>query len=104
MLNIVSEFIPRVLFITCIFIYMDALIVFKWIYFNATNSDQAPSVLLTLIDMVLFKYEAPPETVNSTTGHPHLLPPAEASMVFVYVNVGISLQMKLLKGEFDLSF
>ncbi|XP_054158134.1 V-type proton ATPase 116 kDa subunit a 1-like [Oppia nitens] len=53
--NIVCEFIPQVLFLMCIFGYMNFMIFFKWFTSNSSNSNCAPNVLITLINMFMFK-------------------------------------------------
>ena len=61
--NIICEFIPQVLFLSCMFGYMALLMFHKWTHFTAggfggeeISSEQcAPSVLITFINMVLFK-------------------------------------------------
>ncbi|GAB1597564.1 V-type proton ATPase 116 kDa subunit a-like [Argonauta hians] len=54
-LNIFCEFIPQVLFLLCIFGYLDILIFYKWIAFSVHNLAQAQSLLLQLISMFLFQ-------------------------------------------------
>jgi V-type H+-transporting ATPase subunit a len=56
-LRILHEFIPQVLFLTCIFGYLVIMIIFKWSQpWTATNP---PSLLLMLINMFL-KFGTPP--------------------------------------------
>ena len=60
--NIICEFIPQVLFLSCMFGYMGLLMLHKWANYTAggingdpmTNEQCAPSVLITFINMVLF--------------------------------------------------
>ncbi|XP_014203927.1 V-type proton ATPase 116 kDa subunit a isoform X3 [Copidosoma floridanum] len=64
-LNIICEFIPQILFLIFLFFYMTILMFIKWIKYAAphpinnpdvtTSSFCAPSVLITFINMVLFK-------------------------------------------------
>jgi len=57
-LNIFCQFIPEVVFISSTFGYLVILILAKWLssyFFN--NSYQAPSLLIGLINMFLFKYD-----------------------------------------------
>jgi len=51
-LKIWSEFIPQLLFISCIFGYLVIIIIYKWIVFSITDKYQ-PSLLLGLIGMFL---------------------------------------------------
>ncbi|CAG2105342.1 unnamed protein product [Medioppia subpectinata] len=53
--NIFLEFIPQVIFLAGIFGYMDFMIFWKWFLYDSTNSGCAPSILITLINMFLFK-------------------------------------------------
>ncbi|XP_022900077.1 V-type proton ATPase 116 kDa subunit a 1 isoform X3 [Onthophagus taurus] len=66
--NIFCEFIPQVIFLTFLFLYMVSLMFMKWIMFFATldlpgdedgdfrrGPQCAPSILITFINMVLFK-------------------------------------------------
>ncbi|CAG2113656.1 unnamed protein product [Medioppia subpectinata] len=55
-INIWVEFIPQVIFLLCIFGYMNAMIIVKWFKYNVRSSNAAPNVLITLISMFLFKY------------------------------------------------
>ncbi|KJE90422.1 vacuolar proton ATPase [Capsaspora owczarzaki ATCC 30864] len=50
-LSIWAEFIPQVLFLTCIFGYLVFMIIFKWLTY--WPGSQAPSLLITLINMFL---------------------------------------------------
>ena len=62
-LNIFAEFIPQIIFLSCMFGYLSLLMWMKWTIYFATgeesefgNSERcAPSILITFINMVLFK-------------------------------------------------
>ncbi|KAH7726701.1 v-type proton ATPase subunit a isoform 1-like isoform 2 [Aphelenchoides avenae] len=64
-LDIRFTFIPQVLFLSCIFIYLCLEIIAKWLYFSATpgyvlgfyypGSNCAPSLLIGLINMFMMK-------------------------------------------------
>jgi len=64
-LNITCEFIPQMLFLCCMFGYMALLMFHKWTSYTAGGFDGdvtstercAPSILITFINMVLFKYD-----------------------------------------------
>eukprot|EP00051_Salpingoeca_urceolata_P002402 m.49881 g.49881 ORF g.49881 m.49881 type:complete len:834 (-) comp12109_c0_seq2:154-2655(-) len=58
-LNIYTEFIPQVLFLMCIFGYLCAMIVYKWLSSEFPNGNP-PSLLLMLINMFL-KFGSPIE-------------------------------------------
>lgn len=55
-MNIFTQFIPEIIFIVSIFGYMNTLIFYKWITFDSSQSGCAPSILIQLINMFLFKY------------------------------------------------
>lgn len=57
--NIFCEFIPQVIFLMSIFGYMNLLIIAKWIVFDSESSGSAPSILITLINMFMQKYDDP---------------------------------------------
>ena len=66
-ISIYAEFIPQVIFLLGMFGYLAFLMVIKWWIYYATNDESAlpssegcaPSVLITFINMVLFKTEDP---------------------------------------------
>ncbi|XP_014240542.1 V-type proton ATPase 116 kDa subunit a-like [Cimex lectularius] len=65
-LNVYSEFLPRLIFFTNLFGYLVFLVFYKWLNYgpgngNLYSSACAPSVLITFINMMLFKkYETLP--------------------------------------------
>ncbi|XP_015795690.1 V-type proton ATPase 116 kDa subunit a isoform X1 [Tetranychus urticae] len=59
-INIVCEFVPQVIFMLSIFGYLDLLILAKWVSVDAKDSSCAPSILITLINMFLYKYPDSP--------------------------------------------
>jgi V-type H+-transporting ATPase subunit a len=59
-INIYTEFIPQMIFLIFLFFYMTLLMFIKWTRYSASNPDPtsahcAPSILITFINMVLFK-------------------------------------------------
>ncbi|XP_025832235.1 V-type proton ATPase 116 kDa subunit a [Agrilus planipennis] len=62
-LDIICEFIPRIIFMSFIFLYMVLLMFIKWIMYFPTDElayikyspHCAPSILITFINMILFK-------------------------------------------------
>ena len=62
-LNIFAEFIPQIIFLSCMFGYLSLLMWMKWTMYFATGDPEefassercAPSILITFINMVLFK-------------------------------------------------
>ena len=75
--EILLEFVPQVLFLVCIFCYLMFLIFLKWVlyYADTANKDTnvysehcAPNLLITFINMMLFKNEEPdPELARVNT-------------------------------------
>ena len=62
-MNIITEFIPQLLFLCCLFGYLALLMFIKWTKYYATKVEEdfaisekcAPSILITFINMVLFR-------------------------------------------------
>ncbi|OQV20489.1 V-type proton ATPase 116 kDa subunit a isoform 1 [Hypsibius exemplaris] len=70
LINVFCEFIPQVLFLLCMFGYLVVLIFYKWVNFHASMAGCAPSLLIGLINMFLFKYSDNPK--NNADGTPCL--------------------------------
>ncbi|KAF2884736.1 hypothetical protein ILUMI_21462 [Ignelater luminosus] len=68
-LSIICEFIPQLIFLCFLFLYMVLLMFLKWMIYFATDDERlveysphcAPSILITFINMVLQKPSHPPE-------------------------------------------
>lgn len=93
-LNIFCQFIPEVVFISCTFGYLVILIFAKWLsnYFYE-NSNEAPSLLIGLINMFLFKYDdAQPKSAQTWFGGQQAL-----QMIFVLVALGCVPVMLIVK-------
>ncbi|XP_063858555.1 V-type proton ATPase 116 kDa subunit a 1-like isoform X1 [Scylla paramamosain] len=59
-MNIYCEFIPQLLFLFCLFVYLVLLVFHKWVWYGAggdvgSSPSCAPSILITFINMVLVK-------------------------------------------------
>ncbi|XP_014258962.1 V-type proton ATPase 116 kDa subunit a isoform X2 [Cimex lectularius] len=71
-INIYCEFIPQLIFMTFLFLYMVLLMFFKWMIYtpkfdHITSSPFcAPSILITFINMVLFKDTTYPERCSES--------------------------------------
>ena len=82
-INVTMEFIPQITFLSCMFGYMALLMFHKWTAYTAggfnndptTTERCAPSILITFINMVLFKYgsdEEPIEPLSPECGDPYM--------------------------------
>lgn len=65
-LSVITAFAPQIIFLVALFFYLAFLMFIKWFKFAAANvhpwsSDCAPSILITFINMVLFKNPPYPE-------------------------------------------
>lgn len=61
-MNIYCEFIPQIIFLTCLFGYLVLLVFHKWVWYGAGGADSvspycAPSILITFINMVSVGFE-----------------------------------------------
>lgn len=59
-ISVLTQFIPQIIFLVFLFFYMTLLMFIKWIKYSASNEGEfsehcAPSILITFINMVLFK-------------------------------------------------
>ncbi|XP_078726597.1 V-type proton ATPase 116 kDa subunit a 1-like isoform X2 [Lampetra fluviatilis] len=55
--NIICDFVPEMIFILALLGYLVVLIFFKWIAYQAKESQHAPSILINFINMFLFTYD-----------------------------------------------
>ncbi|XP_022130621.1 V-type proton ATPase 116 kDa subunit a1 isoform X1 [Pieris rapae] len=83
-ISIYVEFIPQIVFLTVLFFYMVLLMFMKWTFYGATighfGSQEedivkssgfcAPSILITFINMMLFKTDENPRTQCDPTMYP----------------------------------
>ncbi|KAK9503802.1 hypothetical protein O3M35_010282 [Rhynocoris fuscipes] len=66
-MSVYCEFIPQLIFLVFLFVYMVLLMFMKWMIYSPKSTETvtkpycAPSILITFINMVLFKDSAPPE-------------------------------------------
>lgn len=71
-LAIITQFAPQIVFLIALFFYLALLMVIKWFKYSAFferpyTTDCAPSILITFINMVLFKA---PDFIDPTTENP----------------------------------
>ncbi|KAF5299267.1 hypothetical protein FQA39_LY02440 [Lamprigera yunnana] len=62
--NIIFDFLPQVIFLVFLFLWLVIMMFIKWILYNVNNetaygSSCAPSVLILFINMMLFKHTTP---------------------------------------------
>ncbi|CAB0036676.1 unnamed protein product [Trichogramma brassicae] len=67
--SLIFEYLPQLLFLVLLFAYMVALMFMKWILYSAQNTGNfsegcAPSILITFINMMLFRYDNTAETTD----------------------------------------
>lgn len=73
-ISVFTQFIPQIIFLVFLFFYMTLLMFIKWVRYSAANTGQfseacAPSILITFINMVLFKS---PDTSKNSDCDPYM--------------------------------
>ncbi|KAL0268783.1 UNVERIFIED_CONTAM: hypothetical protein PYX00_010602 [Menopon gallinae] len=53
--NIYAELVPEMIYFVCLFAYLAFLILAKWVAYGPLEADCAPNILITFMDMVMFK-------------------------------------------------
>ncbi|CAF4078245.1 unnamed protein product [Rotaria sordida] len=67
--GIFAEFLPQLIFLVCIFIYLIILIFYKWSTYQGKDATDAPSLLIHLINMMLLSYpDSPPSSTKIYNG------------------------------------
>ncbi|XP_042902512.1 V-type proton ATPase 116 kDa subunit a 1 isoform X2 [Parasteatoda tepidariorum] len=72
-LNVMCEFVPQLVFLVSIFGYLVLLIFSKWVNYDATMAGCAPSLLIMLINMFLFKYPEEPCYLKNMYAGQHVI-------------------------------
>ncbi|KAH8254994.1 hypothetical protein KR038_011903 [Drosophila bunnanda] len=90
--------VPQMIFLLCLFVYLCFLIFFKWLAYGGLKphpytSSCAPSVLITFINMMLLKKEAPIE------GCPSGMFPGERTLEYVLIILAVLAIPVLLAGK-----
>lgn len=72
-MSVLTQFVPQIVFLVFLFLYMTLLMFIKWTSYAAGDGKYseacAPSILITFINMVLFKY---PDWDESQTCSPYM--------------------------------
>lgn len=63
-LAILTEFIPQIIFMSAIFLYLVILMFYKWVVYTPAHAACAPSLLITFINMLMFKKSEPLENCD----------------------------------------
>lgn len=76
-LSVITQFIPQIVFLVALFFYLALLMFIKWFKYAASNarpfnSDCAPSILITFINMVLFKSPEIPDPNDQLACSPYM--------------------------------
>lgn len=58
--NIYAQLVPEMVYFLCLFAYLAFLIFAKWIAYGPLDADCAPNILITFVNMVMFKEAAEP--------------------------------------------
>uniref|UniRef100_A0A672JPE6 V-type proton ATPase subunit a n=1 Tax=Salarias fasciatus TaxID=181472 RepID=A0A672JPE6_SALFA len=66
--NLYLVFLPELLFLLCLFGYLVFMIFYKWLFFSAKTSTQAPSILIHFINMFLMQGESVQPLYPGQTG------------------------------------
>ncbi len=106
--DIFLEFVPQVMFLLCIFFYLVFMIFFKWIAYAADNDKPhniysehcAPNILITFINMMLFKEDAgDPDLQKACEGRQVYMYPGQKQIQTVLVLLGVLMVPIMLFGK-----
>ncbi|CAK8673710.1 unnamed protein product [Clavelina lepadiformis] len=67
--SLLCEWVPKVVFLLCVIGYLCFLILYKWAVWNAADSFHAPSLMIGLINMFMFKAPSLKEQTLVFQGH-----------------------------------
>ncbi|XP_069125133.1 V-type proton ATPase 116 kDa subunit a1-like isoform X4 [Argopecten irradians] len=68
-LNVFCQFLPELFFLLCLFGYLVGLIFYKWVAYDNTCTQCAPSLLIHFINMFLVKYQHAKEGFEEQSYH-----------------------------------
>ena len=100
-ISIIAEFVPQVVFLMSIFGYMNLLIFFKWLEYDGTRAGCAPSILISLINMFLFKYPSEPCSFHPMFSGQRFLQNCLLLAAFVTIPWMLCLKPFMLKKQQD---
>lgn len=87
-LNVVAEFIPEMIFLNSIFLYLVITIIAKWIFWPIHDSACAPSLLINLINIFMMKDVV--ECTANVQGTPTYLYPGQGMVQKFLILIAIS--------------
>ena len=100
-ISIVAEFVPQIVFLLSIFGYMNLLIFYKWIDYDGKRAGCAPSILITLINMFLFKHPKEPCSFHPMFSGQVFFQNCLLFAAFVTIPVMLCLKPYMLKKQQD---
>ncbi|OQV19812.1 V-type proton ATPase 116 kDa subunit a isoform 1 [Hypsibius exemplaris] len=88
-INLICEFVPQVIFLSCMFGYLVVLLFYKWIVFTADKSGCTPGLLIGLINMFLLKHQENPVNKDGTECTIYSFYPHQSTVETILVVVAV---------------